>query len=284
MVNHAIGTATPAAIGAVIMATLTAAEGRTPDEALSDAGSMFPETGRHLAQLLSIDSLRTAHDAGGTTTTLAVRFRPDRLRARAPYFATFVAKYITPTIYRLQLTDHAGRRFFDATGRDGQLVMRLRSRNHKLVSLGGSPAPMPDSLRLLVDVSFKYGMFRVGATNIVGDFTIERSEQRRAWAMRFRQEPEWHFPLAVDKLIKNPLRRPFQGRGAELSLGVRSDLAAQTISERHARLAVNESAIMRWLGRLGASAFGEFTGRTELEENLFFYEMFEAMRRDVNRE
>jgi len=124
MVNHAIGTATPAAIGAVIMATLTAAEGRTPDEALSDAASMFPETGRHLQQLFSIDSLRTTHDAGGTTTTLAVSFRPDRLRPRFPYFATFVAKYITPTIYRLQLTDHAGRQFLDAIGRDGQLVMR----------------------------------------------------------------------------------------------------------------------------------------------------------------
>jgi hypothetical protein len=41
---------------------------------------------------------------------------------------------------------------------------------------------------------------------------------------------------------------------------------------------------MRWLGGLGASAFGEFTGRTELEENLFFYETFEALRKDVNRD
>lgn len=284
MVDHAIGTATPAAIGAVIMATLTAAEGRMPDEALSDASGTFPETGRHLAQLLSIDSLRTAQDAGTTTTTLAVSFRPDKLRPRYPYFAVFVSKYITPTIYRVQLTDHAGRQYLEATGRDGKLVIRLRSRNHRLVSLGGSPTPMPDSLRLLGDVSFRYGVLRVGATDIVGDFTVERSERRRAWTMRFRKEPAWHFPLAVDKLIKNPLRRPFQGRGAEFSLGVRSDLAAQTISERHARLAVNESAIMRWLGRLGATAFGDFSGRTELEENLFFYEMFEAMRRDVNRE
>ncbi|HEY5546730.1 MAG TPA: hypothetical protein VIK50_11825 [Gemmatimonadaceae bacterium] len=284
MVDHAIGTATPAAIGAVIMATLTAAEGRTPDEALSDAVSTFPETGRHLAQLLSIDSLRTAHNAGATTTTLAVRFRPDRLRPRYPYFATFVSKYIMPSIYRLQITDQAGRQFLDATGRDGELVMRLRSRNHRMVSLDASASPMPDSLRLLVDVSLKYRMFRLGATNIVADFIIERTEQRRAWTIRFRREPEWHFPLAVDKLIKKPLRRPFEGRGAELSLGVRSDLAAQTISERHARLAVSESAIMRWLGRLGANAFGDFSGRTELEENLFLYEMFEALRRDVTRE
>jgi hypothetical protein len=163
-------------------------------------------------------------------------------------------------------------------------VIRLRSRDHLLVSLDASNSPMPDSLRLLADVSMKYGMFRVGATNIDADFTIERSEHRRAWTIRFRREPAWHFPLAVDKLIKKPLRRPFQGRGAEVSLGVRSDLAAQTISERHARLAVNESAIMRWLGRLGANAFGDFSGRTELEENLFLYEMFEVMEATLKRD
>ena len=47
---------------------------------------------------------------------------------------------------------------------------------------------------------------------------------------------------------------------------------------------VNESAIMRWLGGLGASAFGDFSGRTELEENLFLYETFDALRKDVNRD
>jgi len=80
-----------------------------------------------------------------------------------------------------------------------------------------------------------------------------------------------------------PLRRPFQGRGAELSLGVREE-SSLTLSERHTRFVVNESAIMRWLGRLGASAFGDFSGRTELEENLFLYETFEALRKDVTRE
>jgi len=283
-VDHAIGPAKPAAIAAAIMATLTAAEGRTPDEALADARGMFPETGRHLAQLFTVDSLRTVYDGGATTTTLAVSFHPERLRPRYPYFARFVSKYIVPSIYRVQLTDHQGRQFFDARGRDGQLTMRLRSRDHKLVSLGGPTTPMPDSLRLVVDVSMKYGLFRVGFNNLVGDFTIERSERRRAWMMRFRREPEWHLPLAVDKLIKNPLRRPFQGRGAEASLGVRDDGGAQTISDRHARFVVNESAIMRWLGRLGASAFGDFSGRTELEENLFLYEMFESLRKDVTRE
>ncbi len=282
-VDHAIGDATPAAIAAAIVATLTAAEGRDPEASLADAAGAFPSSGRHLAQLFDLDSLRTIHDGGATTTTLGLTFRGDRLRTRYPFLAAYVNKYIAPANYRVQLTDHSGRSFVDLVGRQGSLTVTLRSRDHRLVSLGPGPVAMPDSLRLLVDVSMKYGMFRVGLSGLVGDFTIERSPHHRAWMMRFRREPAWHFPLAVDKLIRNPLRRPFQGNGAEFLLGIRDDLGPQTMSVRHARLAVNESAIMRWLGRLGATAFGEFTGRTELEENLFLYELFEALRRDVSR-
>ena len=283
-VDHAIGSVKPAHMGAAVRATLTAAEGRSGDEALADARGTFPEAAKHLAQLFTIDSLRTAHDAGSTTTTFAVSFHPERLRPRYSFFANFVEKYITPTVYRLQVSDHAGRQYMDATGRDGRLLVRLRSRNHQLVALGGAPVPMPDSLRLTIGVSMKYKLFRVGFTNLVGNLTIERSERRRAWLMRFQKEPAWHFPLAVDKLIKVPLRRPFQGQGAEMSLGVRDDRGPLTVSDRHARFVVNEGAIVRWLGRLGASAFGDFSGRTELEENLFLYETFEALRRDVNRD
>jgi hypothetical protein len=279
-VDHAIGPATPAGIAAAIVATLTAAEGRPPDESLRDARAMFPATGRQLAQLFSVDSLRTAVTDGATTTTLALSFHPSRLRPKYTFLANYVGKYIMPTIYSMQLTDHAGRAYVDVDGRDGKLVIRLRSRNRRLVSLDGAPVAIPDSLRLRADVSFKYGMFRVGVTDLVGDFTIERSDRERSWVMRFRREPAWHFPLAVDKLIRNPLRRPFQGRGIEFTLGARDDLTGQTMSVRQARVVVNESAIMRWLGRLGANAFGDFSGRTELEENLFLYEMFEALRKD----
>ena len=283
-VDHAIGPVKPVHVGAALMATLTAAEGRSGDDALADARSNFPEAAKHLAQLFTIDSLKTIHDGGATTTTFAVSFHPERLRPRYSYFANFVDKYITPTVYRVQVNDYAGRPYMDATGRDGRLVVRLRSRNHKLVSLNDVNVTLPDSLRVTMDVSLKYRVFRVGFSNLVGDLTMERSEHRRAWLMRFQREPGWHLPLAVDKLIKNPLRRPFQGSGAELSLGVRDDRGPMTISDRHARLAVNESAIMRWLGRLGASAFGDFSGRTELEENLFLYETFEALRKDVARD
>lgn len=282
-VDHAIGPVAPAHVGTAIVATLAAAEGRSSAEALADARGTFPETGKHLAQLFSIDSLRTSHAGGATRTTFSASFRPERLRGRYPFFAAFVSKYVMPAVYRLQVSDHNGRPYIDMTGRNGQLVVRLRSRNHTLVSLAGVPAEMPDSLRLLADLSMKYRVFRVGFTKLSGDLVIERSEHQRAWTMRFQREPAWHFPLAVDKLIRNPLRRPFQGRGAELSLGVRNEGSPQTSSYRSARFVVNESAIMRWLGRLGATAFGDFSGRTELEENLFLYETFEALGKDISK-
>jgi hypothetical protein len=283
-VDHAIGSVKPAQVGAALLATLTASQGRSGSEALADTRGTFPETARHLAQLFTIDSLSTAHDGGATTTTFAVSFHPQRLRPRYSFFARFVEKYITPTVYRLQLSDYAGHHYMDMTGRDGRLLVRLRSRDHKLVAMSGVPTPMPDSLRLTMDISAKYKLFRVGFTNLVGNLTIERTEHRRAWLIRFQKEPSWHFPLAVDKLIKVPLRRPFQGEGGELSLGVRDDRGPMTVSDRHARFVVNEGAIVRWLGRLSASAFGDFSGRTELEENLFLYETFEALRRDVTRD
>ena len=77
---------------------------------------------------------------------------------------------------------------------------------------------------------------------------------------------------------------PTRVTARRLALGIRNDGGGQSLSERHARFAVSESAIMRWLGGLGASAFGDFSGRAELEENLFLYEMFEALRKDVNRD
>lgn len=282
-VNHAIGPVPPSAIAGAIIATLTAAEGRTAGAALADARAAFPRAAAHLGQLFDLDSLRTEPEGGGTRVTLGISLRTDRLRTTHPRFAAYLDKYLRPTIFSARLADSAGRSYMELAGQDGAIVVRLRSRDHHLVALDDHAVTMPDDLRLHASASFRYGMFRVGFTNLVGDFLIERSEHRRAWTMRFQREPSWHFPLAVDRLIRNPLRRPFQGRGIEFILAVRDDLGPQTISERHTRLVVNESAIMRWLGRLGATAFGEFTGPTEVEENRFLYEMFAALREDVAR-
>lgn len=280
-VEHAIGPATPAAIAAAILATLTAAEGRAADAALTDARRAFPRTGAVLGLLFDIDSLRTTTSDGATAISLGLSFHPDRLRPRYPRLAAYVDKYVMPTVYSGSLRGPDSTTFVELVGRDGWLVIRVRSRDHRLVALEGPPVPAPDSLLLHANLSMKYGIFRVGFTDLVADFVTERGPRYRAWATRFRNEPAWHFPLAIDKLISTPLRRPFEGDGIEFLLGVRGGSGEQTQSIRHTRLKVNESAIMRWLGRLGGTAFGEFTGATEIEENRLLYEMFAALREDV---
>lgn len=280
-VEHAIGHATPGAIAAVILATFTAFEDRTGAEALADARAAFPQTTAHLARLFTIDSLHTVSSGDGSTSaTLAFRFRPDGVRDRYPFLAAYIDRYIIPTIWRLRVTDRVGATYVDLSGSDGRIVARLRSRDHRLVSLDDAATPLPDSLVLHAEFSARWRMFRVGFSRLQGDFTIERGPNERAWMFRFRREPAWQIPLATRHLIRNPLRRPFEGKGIELRLGARND-GGQTLSTRHSRLVVNENAIMRWLGGLGASAFGAFAGRTELEQNVFLYEMTAALRKDI---
>ncbi|HSA57802.1 MAG TPA: hypothetical protein VLE53_18965 [Gemmatimonadaceae bacterium] len=280
-VEHAIGHATPAAIAAAIVATLTAAEDRTGAAARADAIAAFPRTSTHLARLFSIDTLLTVPaDNGATDVTLGFRFRPDGVRARYPFLAAYVERYIIPAIWRIRVTDRAEATFVDLSGRDGRVTARLRSRDHRLVSLGAGTTPLPDSLILHAEFSAKWRMFRVGFSRLQGDFTLERGPNERAWMFRFRREPAWQLPLATRHLIRKPLRRPFEDGGIELRLAIRSG-DGQTLSTRHSRTVVNESAITRWLGGLGASAFGAFAGRAELEQNLFLYEMFAALRNDI---
>jgi hypothetical protein len=281
-VEHAIGSVRAADVGTTFGALLTAFEGRSREALLDDAGGTFPRASHHLAQLAGIDSLAVVPNADGTTSARFVfALRPDSLRGRYPNFARYLDKYIVPSVYRLQLTDQRGTIYLDANGRDGRLTVQLRAEHGKLLPLHGVLRPLPDSLLLRVDFSAKFKIFRVGFRNLVGDFTIERGEHERAWMMRFRQEPGWRLPFAVDKLIHTPLRRPFEGRGAEMRLTVRDDLGSQTMSTRQIRLTVNESAIMRWLSGLGGSAFSDFAERTEVEENRFLSQLFTAMREDV---
>jgi hypothetical protein len=283
IVDHAIGTAKPADIANGFTTLLTSFEGRTGDALLSELASSFPRTSRHMGQLFGIDSLRTVrHEDGSTSFALSVRFRADSLRRTYPAFAAYVDKYVVPTVHRTQLLDRSGTPYFELGGGPGQFTIRLRAHRGKLVTLHGPPRPMPDTLQVRVDFSAKFKIFRVGFSNLVGDFIITRGPNERGWFTRFQREPRWHFPLAANQLIKNPLKTPFEGRGSEMRLVIRDDLGPQTMSLRHMRTVVNESAIMRWLGGLGGTAFGDFEGKSEAEENRFLVLMFEALRRDFS--
>ena len=76
------------------------------------------------------------------------------------------------------------------------------------------------------------------------------------------------------------LRHPASGKA---TLGVGSAMAANVI-EGPAPTKVHEdleSAVIRFLGGLSGSAFSEFDGPAEREENKFNAELFQAMREDL---
>jgi hypothetical protein len=281
-VDHGIGPVRAAQVANALGTLFTAFEGRSGASLRSDLRQHFPHTARHMGQLFTIDSLGSVPMSDGSTVlTLHALITPDSVRAKYPAYAAYLDKYITPSKGRMQLVDRGGAQYVDLRLEDGALRVRLRAKGGSLVSLAGPPRAMPDSLKVRLDFKARFMIFHVGFSNLVGDFTIERGERERAWMMRFRREPEWEFPLATDRLIKSPLRHPFNGRGSELRLAVRDDLGSQAMSVRQIRTAVQESAIMRWLGGLGSDAFSDFAGRSEAEENRFLLEMFGALRQDV---
>ena len=282
-VEHGIGPVRAAQVATALGTLFTAFEGRDAAAIRADAGASFSRTSRHMRQVFAIDALHsTALPDGSTNFVMRVAITPDSARRAYPSYAAYLDKYIMPTKARLQLSDRAGSLFADvALGNRGFMDIRLRAKGGQLLALTGPIRPLPDSLRIRLDFSAKFMVFHVGYSNLVGDFTIERGAHERAWMLRFAREPEWDFPLAVDHLIRSSLRRPFAGRGSELRLAVRDDLGNQALSVREVRTAVKESAIMRWLGGLGSTAFGDFAGHSELEENRFLMELFGALRQDV---
>jgi hypothetical protein len=203
------------------------------------------------------------------------------MRASFPEFADYLDKYLEPARYRLTLTDRSSAPMFELVGANRMLTVRYRLQRGKLVSLSGPPRPLPDTLQLHADASLKVKVFRVGFHNLVTDFTITRTSRERAWTVVAQREPEWDLPLATERLIRTPLRRPFEGPGALFTIGVRDSAGGQTVLTRHARLAVQESAIMRFIGSLAAHATSELADRVERERDRFLYEAFVALQEDL---
>jgi hypothetical protein len=180
------------------------------------------------------------------------------------------------------LTDTLGGTFLDLVIAKGQMVVKVRTAAQQLVTLSGPARLMPDSLKVNGDLSVKIGRFTVGFRNYHADFQIVRTPRERAWSVVSRDEPDWELPLITERLLRTPLRRPFEGKGARFSIGVRDTAGAQTILNRKVELEVQESAILRFLARLGAIAISDYAGDVEREEMAWLHELLSALVADVN--
>jgi hypothetical protein len=281
-VDVALGRIRAQDVSNVVARTLAAGEGKSPAEIRADYRASFPRTVATLGRLFTIDTLRTTHDSEGATTyDIAIRLTPEILKATMPNYSAYIEKYISKGRYKLTLTDRTGARWLDARASDYYVHFKVRSKNGRFAPLDGPVREMPQSLVINLDMSMRILVFRVGWSEMVGEFNIIEAPDERGWGMRFAKEPEWRLPPSVGYLLKSSLRRPFQGNGIPIRISIKDNPGAQTLLNRRLSLVVRESGILKFLNRLSGTAVGDFLGPSEREANRFNADAFRALRADV---
>lgn len=277
----AIGTARAAEVMSVVEGALRGLE-RPASDVRADYRASFPRTTAMAGRLFSLDTLTTiAGPDGSTTISIAARLDAERLRPHAPRYAAYIDEYLKPLRIDIALVDGRGTIWGTARFRRNLLELRVRSRGGQLQPLTGGPMAAPDSLRLRISFFAKVLFFDVGASSLFADVTTIRDGGVRGWSLRFRREPQWHFPLAVGRLLRAPLRRPFADGGTVLEYVVVDSAGGQTLLARNIHIVVQESAIVRWLGALGATAMGDLSIEAEQEKDRFVGDVFRAAGEDA---
>jgi len=283
-VDMGIGTLTAEDASDIWNALLTGAQNRGERELRDDYRAAFPRAMTAFGRGFSLDTARTSPGVSGSTNVaLTFSFRPELMRPAFPALADYVDKYLGPAKYHFVLSERGGGVLFDAIGRDRHVTLTYRVQQGKLVTLLGAPRPWGDTLLLDADVSLKVKMFTVGFHKLTTDFVISNSGHERAWTIVAQREPEWDLPLITERVIRSPLRRPFEGQGAMFRVGIRDTTGALTEFSRAARLDVQESAIMRFIGSLASHILGDIDTRVENEEHRFLRDGFIALEQDLGR-
>lgn len=281
-VDFGIGSMSADGVQSLFEALVGVAQSATERELRADYATAFPRAAAAFGRGFSIDTLHLAPGAAGSTSvTLTVGFHADAMRGSFPDFAQYLEKYLSPARYRLTLMERSGTPIVDVVGRDRTLTLKYRVQHRQLVSLYGPPRPMPDSLLLRSEAAVKIKMFTVGFHNLVSEFVVTSAPHERAWSVISQREPQWDLPLITERLLRTPLRRPFEGQGSLFTIGIRDSAGMQSVLSRRMRLEVQESAIMRFIGSLGARAVDDLDYRVEVQEDRFLREGFAAMARDA---
>lgn len=281
-VAYALGSIAATDVSTFFRVLLTEARGRSERELRADYRTALPQGAKTLGELFRVDSIKTAHLADSTTlATYWLTLTPEGVERTYPEFAKYMRNYVETAKMRWTITDRSGVMFLDFTLRDGRAQFRVRSRRGALVAIAGEATAMPDSLTLHGDMTMKVRMFTAGFRDYQSDFVLTNTPRETAFAITSRREPDWVLPLGAERLLRTPLRRPFQGSGATFSLGVRDSAEAQTILSRRMHIAVKESAILRFIGRLSSIAVSDFSGKAEEQQMAWLRKVFTALVADV---
>lgn len=296
-VAYAVGTITAADLAAFIRGLIAGAEHRDEQALRADYRAAIPRTSAALGQLFSVDSIRVqALGDRSTEASFAVSIHPDGVQAQFPNFARYLRRYFETGRMQWAVTDRAGVPYMECSAVNGRLAFRVRTLAGALMPLSSAatdpPAraaalhsatelPLPDTLILAGSFSMKVRRFTVGFHAYRGELTLLSSDRERSMSLVTRHEPSWDLPLAAASLLRTPLRRPFQGAGTSFQLGIRDSTGGQTLLYRRLHLEVQESMILRFLGRLGAMAVSDFAGQVEREQSIWIHEVLMALVADI---
>jgi hypothetical protein len=277
----AIGSVRAADLGAALEAMFRVAAAADSTSLRAAYRQALPRTTSSLGRLFTLDSigLAPARD-GGTLVSLRTTLQPRRIAAAFPNLARFLERYLGPMDFEMIVADPQGLPWWTARFQRNRFEVDFRVVGGQLAPLQGAARAMPDRLRAEIDISTKIGIFGVGITELVSEVSVVREANSAGFEARFTREPDWHLPPLVERLIRTPLRRPFQGEGAFLALGVRTS-GGRTLLVRDYEVTVQESAIVRWFGGLGNTAFSDFRGNVERESDRFNGEVLQALRQDA---
>jgi hypothetical protein len=284
----ALGPISVSDLDRALTAIFSAAEQHDADAILAATRATFPRASTSLARMFAIDSLRTTRDADdATSVVLGLGLRPARAGRSFASLGPYAQKYWVPLRWHVTLRDSLDTRWADFTKRDSSIVFRFRVKDGSLAPIGARPRRLDDVMRLTIHASAKVGPFRVGVEDLEARTLRVTSPNRIAIALRFFDEPEWQLPPLVARLLRSPLRRPFEGAGSLIRYGVRTEARASsdTLSTvwRDIDVTVQESGILRFFGRLGGTALGDFRAGAEREAEQLWGESLRALAADVSR-
>ena len=282
----ALGAITIADLDRALTAILLVAEQGDPAAARVATRIAFPRAAASLSRMFVIDSVRASRSAdGATSVVLGLGLRPGQAERHFQSLGSYARKYWVPIRWRVSVEDSLGTRWGEFTKRDSSIVLRFRVHEGSLAPFGAPPRRVGAHLRLTADASVKVGPFRVGVRNLDGRVLRLADGDHIAMALRFPTEPEWQLPPLVARLLRSPLRRPFEGGGALMRYGVRTDAHPDdTVSTvwRDIDVTVRESGILRFFGRLGGTALSDFRQGAEKEAERLWEESLRGLAADVS--
>ena len=269
---------------AVLTRALAALEKHDDATLRASITAAFPRSSVALGRLFSIERLETAdHDDGSASVELAIRLHPSRLERELPKLAEYVQRYVSSAKYLLRVEDEAGMPWLAVDMGSGRLTLRWRTHDGTLQPFDGPIRKAPEVFRMRASAAVKVFLFTVGASEIVSELRVVDRPGERGWEIAMREEPDWQLPLASERLLRSPLRRPFEGEGAMVRYVARDSAGAQTLLVRDIRAQVQESSMLRFLNSLGNKMASDLDEPTEAELQQFLSEAILALHRDVVR-